>query len=218
MSHACRLIRSHPRLMVAILAGLVASFTLPSSISGVARLLAEWNVAVWLYLCLMGSIMMTSTTGTVRRIAEREDNSGVVVLVMLSIAATLSLAAIVLELSSAKGLPEKDKLSHYMFTGMTVIGSWLLLGTIYTFHYARLFYRSPATQRALRFPEGDVNPTYVDFLYFSLTIAVAAQTSDVTVMSSPMRRVVLAHSVLSFIFNAAIIGLTINIAAGLVGS
>ena len=53
---------------------------------------------------------------------------------------------------------------------------------------------------------------------FSFTIAVAAQTSDVIVMSRSMRKVVLAQSVLSFLFNVAILGLSINIAAGLVGS
>jgi len=55
-------------------------------------------------------------------------------------------------------------------------------------------------------------------LYFSYTIAVAAQTSDVSVMSRSMRKIVLAQSILSFFFNLAILGLSINIAASLVGN
>ena len=51
-----------------------------------------------------------------------------------------------------------------------------------------------------------------------MTIAVAAQTSDISVMSGAMRKAVLAQSVMSFLFNAAIIGMSINIAAGMVGS
>ena len=70
----------------------------------------------------------------------------------------------------------------------------------------------------MKFPDAELNPDYWDFLYFSFTIAVAAQTSDVVVMSSGMRKAVLAQSVLSFLFNAAIIGLSINIAAGLIGN
>jgi uncharacterized membrane protein len=101
---------------------------------------------------------------------------------------------------------------------MTLFGSWCLIGTLFTFHYAHVFYMSPADNRALGFPDHLQNPDYWDFLYFAFTIAVAAQTSDVTVLSRSMRKTVLAQSVLSFAFNLAILGLSINIAAGIVGS
>lgn len=218
MSSFHHIFRFHPRLIVAVAAGLLAGVAIPGSWQLVTKILSGWNAAVWTYLLLMGWVMTTASHQTVKKIAEQEDSSGGVILVMLSIAAGLSLIAIVFELASAKDLNSTIKLQHYAFTAITVIGSWFMLGTVYTFHYARLFYRSPETKRALRFPEDDLNPTYWDFLYFSFTIAVAAQTSDVAVMSQSMRKVVLAQSVLSFLFNAAIIGMSINIAAGLVGS
>lgn len=71
--------------------------------------------------------------------------------------------------------------------------------------------------RSLSFPNNLQRPIYWDFLYFSFTIAVAAQTSDVTINNTSMRKIVLFQSILSFIFNAAIIGLSINIAASLIG-
>jgi uncharacterized membrane protein len=77
---------------------------------------------------------------------------------------------------------------------------------------------SPASRRMLAFPDQEPNPDYWDFLYFSFTISVAVQTSDVQVMTHSARKVVLAQSILSFLFNAAILGLSINIAASLVGS
>ena len=55
-------------------------------------------------------------------------------------------------------------------------------------------------------------------MYFSFTIAVAAQTSDIVIMSHSLRKTVLAQSILSFFFNVAILGLSINIAASLVNS
>ena len=70
----------------------------------------------------------------------------------------------------------------------------------------------------MAFPDREPEPNYWDFLYFSFTIAVAAQTSDVAVLSRPARKAVLAQSVLSFFFNAAILGLSVNIAASAVGS
>lgn len=184
----------------------------------ITRVLAGWNLAVWSYLIQIGWLMHTATRAKVRETAEREDNNAVVVLTMLSIAATLSLVAIVIELSAAKGAVPGLKAAHYIFTGVTVFGSWMLVGVTYTLHYARIFYRTSEKHRALNFPEGELHPTYWDFLYFSFTIAVAAATSDITIMSPLMRKAVLAQSVLSFLFNAAIIGMSINIAAGLVGN
>ena len=209
---------SHPRLVVAVVLGLVAGVVVPQSWRVVTRVLAGWNVMAWLYLAQMAWLMATASRTRVREIAEREDNNAAVVLAILSIAAALSLVAIVLELSSSKGLSDTQKFLHYGFTAMTVVGSWLLLATTYTVHYARLFYLSPVKQRALRFPEDELHPGYADFLYFAVTIAVAAQTSDVMVMSPSIRKAVLAQSILSFVFNAAIIGLSINIAASLVGN
>lgn len=210
--------RARPRLTSAIVAGIAVGLVLPWQLNPVTRALIGWNVTVWLYLCLMGWLMMRASHARVRKIAEQEDKSAVVILAMMSIAAIVSLAAIVLELTSIKDLSLSHRLAHYAFTGATVFGTWCLVGTLFTFHYARMFYTSPVERRALCFPDKEENLDYWDFLYFSFTIAVAAQTSDVAVMSHSMRKTVLAQSVLSFLFNVAIIGLSINIAASLVGS
>ncbi len=182
------------------------------------RALTAWNAGVWFYLLSITWVMVRANHAKVRRMAEQEDSSAVAVLAMLSIAAIISIAAIVQVLATAKDLPFSDRLGHYAFTGITILGSWLFVGMLFTFHYAHMFYRSPAGMRALTFPDKEPNPDYWDFLYFSFTIAVAAQTSDVIVMSRSMRKVVLAQSILSFLFNVAILGLSINIAAGLVGT
>jgi hypothetical protein len=42
--------------------------------------------------------------------------------------------------------------------------------------------------------------------------------SDILIRSGSTRKIVLAQSVLSFLFNVAILGLTINIAAAIVGA
>lgn len=213
-----RLIRNRPRLLVAIAAGFCVGLSLPSAWSTIARILAGWNFVVWSYLILMGWLMLRASHARVRTIAEQEDETAAVVLTILSTAAVLSLAAITVELATLKDLPVGLRLGRYAFTAATVLGSWCLVGTVFTFHYAHMFYRVAADARPLRFPDNETNPDYWDFLYFSFTIAVAAQTSDVSVMTREMRKVVLAQSVLSFLFNVAILGLSINIAASMVGS
>ncbi len=211
-------VRTRPRLIIALGAGIGVSLALPAGLGLVSRGLVGWNAAVWLYLALVGWLMVRSSHVDVRRLAEQEDRNGPTVLAIMSIAAIASLAAIVLELATTKDMSISRRLVHYGFTAATVSGSWCLVGTLFTLHYARLYYQSSADRRALRFPCGEASPDYWDFLYFSFTIAVAAQTSDVSVMTRSLRKAVLAQSILSFLFNAAIIGLSINIAAGLVGT
>lgn len=212
------MVRSRPHLSAALVAGIVTGLLLSGQYRLVTKALIGWNVMVWSYLAFMTWLMTHASHAKVRTIAQQEDRGAVVILVIMSIAAVASLAAIILELSAIKELTLGDRALRYGFTGLTVFGSWLLVAVLFTFHYARMFYGSPLERRALCFPDKEEHPDYWDFLYFSFTIAVALQTSDVLVMNRSMRKTVLAQSVLSFLFNAAILGFSINIAASLVGS
>ena len=217
MSHIVhRFIHSRPRLILALVVGVIAALLLPEDWQHLNRVLAGWNVAVWFYLCTMMWMMARASHARVRTISEQQDNSAPVVLAVLSIAAVCSLSSIVFVLAGVKELPTHERMLRYGFTALTVGGSWLMLAVMFTFHYAHMFYRAPVDQRPLAFPENETQPDYWDFLYFSITIAVAAATSDVNITSRPMRKAVTAQSILSFLFNMAIIGLSINIAAGLV--
>lgn len=217
MYTAYRLVHNRPRLSVSVIVGIVVAGFVPIHQSPVMRALIGWNVAVWFYLCLMGWLMARANHATVARIAAEEDKSAVSVLAIMSTAAIASIVAIVMELAGTKELPAALRLQHYSITALTVVGSWCLVAILFTIHYAYLFYRSGQETRALRFPENLANPDYWDFLYFSFTIAVAAQTSDVIIMNRSTRKTVLAQSILSFLFNLAILGFSINIAAGLLG-
>ena len=172
---------------------------------------------MWLYLVLVLWLTCRATPDRVRNVAQVEDENAGLVLFTVSIAAVASLAAVTLQLVSSRGLQGNALALHYLYTGLTVAGSWLLIGCIFSLHYARLFYTGNGREPVLRFADGECNPDYWDFHYFSFTISVAVQTSDIGVAGRGMRRVVLAHSLIGFIFNTAIIGFTINIAAGLLG-
>lgn len=110
-----------------------------------------------------------------------------------------------------KGLAHSAQLWHYALAGLTIVLSWFLTGVMFTLSYARLHYRS---KPSLGFSCGEHFPNYWDFLYFSFLIACAAATSDTNVTAQSMRKVVLIHSIVSFFFNLAIFGLSINLAAG----
>lgn len=208
--------KHRPRLLAAGVLGVAAYWLLPSDWTLISRVLVAWNLAVWPYLASLAWLMLPSSASRVRDIAQQEDASSVGLMVVMSFAAVLSLVAIVAEL--AHGLKAGESpLFVYGITALTVLGSWLLLGALYTFHYAHMYYTAAPNRLPLSFPEGLKTPSYLDFMYFAFTIGTAAQTSDVEVRTTPMRAAVLAQSVLSFFYNFAILGLSINIAAGLAG-
>ena len=93
-----------------------------------------------------------------------------------------------------------------------VVLSWTLLHTGFAQMYEATDIASD--QDAITFPGND-RPVFLNYLYFSFTIGVAAQTADVAIASPRIRRVALAHSVLAFFFNTAILALAINVGASL---
>ncbi|WGK87997.1 DUF1345 domain-containing protein [Pseudomonas migulae] len=208
------LARTHPRLSAAATLGVAVGILVPTD-SIISKILFGWNAGVWSYLVLMLWLAARAKAPDVKRIAEVEDENAGLVLFVVCIAAIASLATITFELAGSKDLETTRKLLHYGFTALTVIGSWLLIGVIFSVHYARLFYTWAGKDPALRFAEGLTTPNYWDFLYFSFTISAAVQTSDVGVASRELRKIVLAQSLIGFLFNTAILGFSINIAAGL---
>ncbi|AKV08616.1 membrane protein [Pseudomonas fluorescens NCIMB 11764] len=206
--------RTHPRLSAAVTLGVAVGILAPAD-SIISKILFGWNAGVWTYLLLMLWLTARSKAPDVKRIAEVEDENAGMVLFVVCIAAIASLATIGFELAGSRELETTRKLLHYGFTALTVIGSWLLIGVIFSVHYARLFYTWDGKDPALRFAEGLTTPNYWDFLYFSFTISAAVQTSDVGVATRDLRKIVLAQSLIGFLFNTAILGFSINIAAGL---
>ena len=122
----------------------------------------------------------------------------------------------IVELSAAKQAGAGAAVVHVSLALATVVGSWLLVPTLFTLNYASL-YHGGAQTGGLNFQDSSkgFEPDYGDFLYFSFTIAVASQTADVAITNRPMRRLALTQSLLSFVFNTTILAFTINMVATL---
>ncbi|RZT04349.1 Uncharacterized membrane protein [Duganella sp. CF402] len=207
------IIHSRPHLSTAILLGVAAYPLLPDAWPLLTRGLACWDILVWTYLATMAWMMVQADHHDIKRAACRQDERGPVILAVLSLAVMVSLAAIVSQLASGKA--GGDLVEHYALAVLTLIGSWFMVGVMFCSHYAHLYYIDDSDDKPLGFPDSDLVPNYWDFLYFSFTISVAVQTSDVTVRCRSLRQVVLGQSVLCFFYNLAILGLSINIAASL---
>ncbi|MCY1555474.1 hypothetical protein D9M68_921440 [compost metagenome] len=89
--------------------------------------------------------------------------------------------------------------------------AWVFANTVFAFHYAHLYYqqREKKDRAGLKFPGGDT-PDYWDFFYFSFTLGMTFQTSDVVINSPHMRRIALAHGMAAFLFNLGILAFAIN--------
>jgi uncharacterized membrane protein len=214
-------LRMRPRLMIAVAFGLAAAALLPNSLRGVTRVLVAWNITVWLYLALVGAMMRRPNQAVLRRHAAAHAEGAVIVLIIAVAAAAASVAAIVAELSSVKGSGPGIAWPNVLLALITLTGSWLLLPFEFALTYASRYFVAGAVPGGLDFPgadehaDDDTAPGYSDFLYFSLTIAATAQTSDVNITTPAMRRLVAFHALVSFAFNTMVLALAINIAASL---
>lgn len=204
------------RLLISVVAGLVCYVLLPEHLGQMQRLLISWNVLAWLYLWFIWFRMLRTAPDEIKRIAQMQDQSAALVLGLVIVACMISMVAIMSELPTLKSLTGSSRALHLLLTAMTLIASWALLPSAFAMHYAHQHYllRSNSITPMI-FPEKPTHPGYWDFLYFSFTIAVASQTADVATVTTEMRKIALLQSVISFIFNLAILGLSVNVAASL---
>jgi uncharacterized membrane protein len=212
-----RLVHRHIRIWVALALGATAFFVAPSGWSFIGRLLTGWDSGVTLFLVMIYLWMRRMTAAQIRSHYVDEDPSGPVILIVVTVAALLSLLAIVEPLATLRQAAHAGRIWRFLLAAMTLVDSWLLLPTMFTMHYADMFYSAKPGARPLSFPQTEM-PAFWDFAYFSFTIAAACQTADVLTTQASIRRVVIAHEIISFAFNVAIIGFAINITAGLIAA
>jgi len=205
---ALRIVRARPRLFWSAAVGAVVTAMLAITGGPAARLLIGWDVGVVLYLVLVAHMMWRSDIDGIRDRAKLEDEGQLAILLLTVVAALASLGAIFAELASATGGRPALRVAH---AALTILLSWAFIHTIFALHYAHEFY--DVTAGGLAFPQGGGEPDYWDFVYFSFVIGMTSQVSDVAVTSQEIRRIVTAHAVLSFIFNATLLALTVNLAA-----
>ncbi len=157
-------------------------------------------------------------------VAVEQDSSYLLIFTFVVFAAFASVFAIILLLH---GLPTNSRRGidiHIILSVIAVALSWILIHTLFTIRYAHFYYNSPPdpdqdttqTDKGLIFP-GTELPDFLDFAYFSFVLGMTFQVADVSISGRVIRRLALLHGFLSFIYNTAIIALSINIISGLIG-
>jgi uncharacterized membrane protein len=205
-------------LGVAAAVAVVAWFAAPSWMDALARSVFAYDIATLIMLVLEWTVAMQRDPAATKKSAAVEDPGRVVVtgVVLMSSAAGLFAAVAILGLG-AHG-DSNAKIVAYILALSAVVLGWLMIHTAFTFRYAHLYYHDadapPGPDRGLNFP-GKEQPNDFDFAYFSLVLGMTFQVSDVQITSRRIRRLALAHALISFAYNASIFALTVNVLAGL---
>jgi len=177
---------------------------------------ATWTTFALSFIVSSWFVFFSLPVAEIIKRANQEDGSRVFVLLFILLSSFASMITVLLLVTGASNGVHEIFAIVISVSGMMV--SWVLVHTIFTFHYAHLYYFEGKDDtpkgEALDFP-GTKKPDYIDFAYFSFIIGMTFQVSDVAIQSRITRRTVLAHSLLSFALNTFVVALTINLIAGL---
>ncbi len=207
-----RIIKLRPGLFlaaaVAVLVSAVLFATCPDWRAS-TKLLIGWDAALLLYLAIVARLMAHGDHNRIRSRAALLDEGAFALLVLPVLAAVASLIALFAELSFARA--SGSPAFHATLAILTIALSWTFIHTLFALHYAHDYYGEGERANGLEFP-GKEKPDYWDFAYFSFVIGMTFQVSDVQVTNRLIRRLVVAHGALSFVFNTAILAVTVNLA------
>ncbi len=196
---------------IGLVVGLLLGWAAPWQLAAVLG----WDAAAVAYLLTIWPIIFRADSAQAKQLSTREDEnrgSAAVLLLAASVASLLGVGAALIFASRENGSERALPIAVAVFT---VLVSWTVNNTVYTLHYAHLYYRSAATGIAFPDSSGQDPPSYRDFAYVAFTIGMTYQVSDTAVRAPLIRRTVLSHALLSYLFGAVIIGGSVNLIAGL---
>ncbi len=214
------------------LAGLDNRWFQDSSV--IIALSSGWTVGAGVFVILIVADLWRLDGPRTRAWGTREDPSrgwSRSIIIAAAFVALAAVGALMAKSQSAKGA------SVFLVAGLavaTVFAAWFLIHTVYTLRYAEMYYAldddggsraaaNPAELEAQKstkpidFP-GVAEPCYADFAYFAFNLGLTYQVSDTTVGRTALRRVILVHCLLSYLYSTAILATIINVVIGLMQS
>ncbi|MHA7986825.1 DUF1345 domain-containing protein [Rathayibacter sp. CAU 1779] len=204
--------RSRLRMFAMIAVGLVAGVIVALTGSWWYSPVVGWAAACATYISWVWLAIGRFDGAATRVHATREDPGRVVselLIVAISIASLGAVAILLVHTSQSHGVPAA---AGAITAVVSVALSWVLLHTLYTLRYARIYYTEPVG--GIDFND-DEDPRYVDFAYLSFDLGMTFQVSDTTVRTTQLRSVILRHTLLSYVFGTVVLAATVNLVAGL---
>jgi uncharacterized membrane protein len=167
--------------------------------------------------CVMMSVMTTDQCVAMAKQNQTIRHTEVIASILATL---LGIAAIAVMLHSQRDEARWLKTLHLGGSLLALLFGWIAAQMTFAVQYMRIYYRNLEIRGnargdpGLNFP-GQRTPDLWDFVYYSFTIAMCFQTSDVSISGTAIRRLTLMHAMYSFFFVATIIGFVVNVLSNL---
>ena len=195
-------------LMVSLASGGIVGALAGQFLGAVTAGLLAWLVTATVFLASTWASIWKLDAEESAWLAAREDGSRLLrdlTLIAISIGTLVTVVVVIFRVH--QNPPQRTALGV-----AAIAASWLVVHTIFTLRYARLYYTEPSG--GMDFGQ-DPEPTFRDFAYVAFTIGMTFQVSDTALRDTDIRTTALRHALTSFGFNTVIIAVTVNIVAGL---
>ncbi|MEH0843774.1 DUF1345 domain-containing protein [Micromonospora sp. CPCC 205711] len=200
------------QLIVMGVIGVVAGGLWAALVSLALSPLVGWDAAAASWLALVWRALWPVDGDRTARLAVYEDPNRAIRDILLLVACLASLLAVVVVLTAHATSPGLTRDLYGGLAVLSVLLSWTVVHTVYTARYARIYYTGDDGGVDFHQPG---RPCYTDFAYLAFTVGATFQVSDTDLTSHEMRRTVLRHAMLSYLFGAIIIATTVNLVASL---
>jgi uncharacterized membrane protein len=204
------------RVLFAATIGGAAAFLAAWFLPWQLAVLIGWDVAAVVVLLTVWLSAGFFTPEETAAFSTREDDSRAGTQLLLLGAAVVSLVGVLLAFLKAN---EGHHDLEFWLEGagiVTIACSWGVVHTVFALRYAHLYYSPP--EGGIDFKARDERPDYRDFAYTAFTVGMTFQVSDTDITQREMRRTVLRHALLSFLFGSVILATTVNVVAGLLNA
>ncbi len=198
------------RISVAVLLGVVVAIVVGNAFSW-RFALAGWVAAAGAYVVWTQLIFFGMDADQTRVWATREDPTRWLADAVILSASVASLGGVgyVVVAGSRSGA---EAIQAAIAGILTVAASWFAVHTLFTGHYARLYYSGDPG--GIDFHDPDP-PRFRDFAYVAFTVGMTYQVSDTEINLTSIRGTVLRHALISYLLGAVVLAVTINLIAGL---
>ena len=211
-----RLVGAHApalnRLIVGIALGGIVALGLAFFVPWELTLLGAWDTMTAVILAVVWHEIYRADADRTKHLATREDETRASAWVLINLACVGSLGGVAFALHRANEGTGGGELLLVGIALLTVVLSWTLVNTVFTLHYAHMYYTEP--HGGVLFEDEGGPPDYGDFAYLAFTIGMCYQVSDTALSTRHMRRTALRQSIIAYIFGVVIVATTINIIAG----
>ena len=201
----------------ALLALIVYTFA-PNWLHGATRFVAAYDTGALTLLGFFWRGLHADPKLTRARAALQDPGKNVIFLVVLVAVVVGLVAAIAILGHGPRVQNPTEKWAAYILGVISISAGWFLVHTVYTFRYAHVYYYDDdgdgTACGGIHFPETE-EPSDYDFAYFAFCIGTSFAVSDPQVTETRVRRAVIWHSIISFAYNSVIVGMVINLFAGI---